>query len=201
MLEALLIGLTRLLTGAVVRLKGFQFDPPAQRVYYANHSSHMDTLLIWSSIPREHRRKVRPVAARDYWWASRWRRYIAEKVFHAVPLSRHRETANEDPLQPLHEALAQGYSLIIFPEGTRGDGAKIQPFKKGLYHLIAQHPDVMLAPVHIDNLSRVLPKGESIPVPILCTVVFGPGFAMEQGEAKDDFIARAQSALQALAAQ
>ncbi len=201
MIETLLIGLTRLLTGAVVQLRGFSFDPPAQRIYYANHTSHMDTLLIWASIPRAHRRKVRPAAAKDYWWATSWRRYLAEKVFNAVPVPRQRETQEDDPLAQLDAALAQGDSLIFFPEGTRGSGAKIQPFKTGLYHLLARHPNVMLAPVYIDNLNRVLPKGETIPVPILCTVTFGSGFYLKQGETKAEFIARAQSELEALAIQ
>ena len=99
-----------------------------------------------------------------------------------MPLSRHRETPAEDPLEPLHAALALGDSLILFPEGTRGDGAKIQPFKKGLYHLVAKHPDVVLVPVYINNISRVLPKGEILPVPILYTVTFGCGFVLNQGE-------------------
>lgn len=201
MIEALLIGLTRILTGAVVQLRGFQFDPLAQRLYYANHTSHMDTLIIWASVPRHQRRKVRPVAAKDYWWASSWRRYLAEKVFHAVPLSRHRESPEQDLLEPLHTALARGDSLIFFPEGTRGNGEKIQPFKKGLYRLAASHPDLVLVPVYINNLNRVLPKGETIPVPVLCTVTFGCGFGLMEGEAKDDFIMRAQSELEALAAR
>jgi 1-acyl-sn-glycerol-3-phosphate acyltransferase len=198
MIESFLIGLTRILTGAVVRTRGFSFDPPAQRIYYANHTSHMDTLLVWSLIPRGQRRKVRPVAARDYWWSSSWRRYLAEKVLHAVPVLRVREMALDDPLHDLEAALAQGDSLIFFPEGTRGTGGKIQPFKNGLHHIVAKHPHVTLVPVYIENLNRVLPKGEMLPVPILCTVSFGAGFSLEAGERRADFIARAQAALEAL---
>jgi len=188
----------RLLTGAVARSRGFSFDPALQRIYYANHTSHLDTLLIWSLIPRSQRRKVRPAAAQDYWWSSRWRRFLAEKIFHAVPVVRQSGAPRRDPLRDLEAALAQGDSLILFPEGTRGAGTKIQPFKTGLHHLVAKHPGVTLVPVYINNLNRVLPKGELLPVPILCTVTFGAEFLLEAGETRADFIARAQAELEAL---
>jgi 1-acyl-sn-glycerol-3-phosphate acyltransferase len=199
--EAFLLGMTRLLTGAVVKTRGFKFEPAAQRIYYANHTSHLDTLLILASIPRPHRKAVRPVAAREYWWKSPWRRWFAEEVFHAVPLPREPSFADPHPLRALEEALAKGDSLIFFPEGTRGDGAKVQPFKSGLYHLAAAHSDTTLVPVYIGNLNRVLPKGEAIPVPILCTVTFGEAFTFEAGEAKAEFLAYAQSRLEALATE
>jgi len=199
MIEAILIGLTRLLTGAVVKYRGFSFESPAQRIFYANHTSHLDTLLIWASIPWLHRQRVRPVAAKDYWWTTPLRRYLAREVFNAVPLPRQLSPEDRYPLQKLEEALAQGDSLIFFPEGTRGDGERIQPFKTGLHRLILNHPHVTLVPVYINNLNRVLPKGELIPVPVLCTVTFGPAFSLRQGETRDEFIERAQSKLEALA--
>ena len=199
MIGPVLIALTRLMTGAVVKTRDFAFEPPVQRIYYANHTSHVDTLLIWSSVPKSQRRQVRPAAAKDYWWSSRWRRHIAENVLHAVPVPRHRDAAESDPLHELSHALAQGDSLIFFPEGTRGNGGAIQPFKHGLYHLAEKYPHVRLVPVYIDNLNRVLPKGEFFPVPILCTITFGAEFALREGETKGDFIARAKSGLEALA--
>jgi len=199
-IEFILIGLMQLLTGAVAQNRGFSFEPSTQRIYYANHTSHLDTLIIWGLIPRSQRKHVRPVAAKDYWWASWWRRFLAERVFHAIPVVRHRESFHEDPLHDLETALAQGESLILFPEGTRGTGQNIQPFKSGLYHLVVKHPGLVLVPVYIDNLNRVLPKGELIPVPVFCTVSFGSGFTLKEGETKADFTARAQSRLQALAA-
>ena len=199
--EALLLGTARLLTGAVVKTRGFRFEPAAQRIYYANHTSHLDTILILASIPRAHRKRVRPAAAKEYWWQSPWRRYVAEEVFHALPVPRQNPAPDSHPLRALEEALVAGDSLIFFPEGTRGDGTKIQPFKSGLYHLLSAHPEAMLVPVYIDNLNRVLPKGEGIPVPILCTVTFGESFAFDPGQTKADFIAYAQSQLEALAAE
>jgi len=199
-LEALIIGLVRLVTGAVGRSFGFSFEPPQQRIYYANHTSHLDTLVIWSLIPRDQRRRVRPAAAQDYWWASRWRRYLAEQVLHCVPVVRHRASPTENPLEAVEAALAQGDSLIIFPEGTRGTGEEMQPFRSGLYHLAAKFPEAELVPVYLHNLNRTLPKGEFLPVPIVCTVAFGAGLRLIEGEKRDDFIARAQRALEGLAA-
>ena len=200
MLEVLIIGLVRLVTGAVGRSFGFSFEPPQQRIYYANHTSHLDTLVIWSLIPRDQRRRVRPAAAQDYWWASRWRRYLAEQVLHCVPVVRHRASPTENPLEAVEAALAQGDSLIIFPEGTRGTGEEMQPFRSGLYHLAAKFPEAELVPVYLHNLNRTLPKGEFLPVPIVCTVAFGAGLRLIEGEKRDDFIARAQRALEGLAA-
>src|SRR5262249_16381026 len=152
------------------------------RIYYANHTSHLDTLVILASLPRRYRVHVRPVAAKDYWWSSPWRRYMADNVFRAVPLSREREPSNPNPLSGLETVLAKGDSLIFFPEGTRGDGAKVQPFRSGLFHLVSKFPGIALVPVYINNLNRVLPKGEAVPVPILCTVTFGASFAKEPEE-------------------
>jgi 1-acyl-sn-glycerol-3-phosphate acyltransferase len=198
MIEAGLIALTRLLTGAVVRSHGFDFEPPAQRIYYANHTSHMDTLLLWSLIPGAQRRNTHPAAAKDYWWSSPWRRFLAERVFRAVPVVRQRENSEDDPLGALEATLAAGGSLIFFPEGTRGAGGRIQDFKGGLYHLASKYPHVTLVPVYIDNLNRVLPKGEFLPVPVICTVRIGAGFTLKPEETKADFITRAHSLLEAL---
>ena len=82
-------------------------------------------------------------------------------------------TDDQDPLEPLAEALRHGDSLVIFPEGTRSNKGEPQPFKSGLYHLAEQFPEVQLIPAWIDNVQRVMPKGEVVPVPILCTVTFG----------------------------
>ena len=200
MFELLIIALVRLMTGAVGRSFGFSFEPPQQRIYYANHTSHLDTLVIWSLVPRDQRRRVRPAAAADYWWTSRWRRYIADRVLHCVPVVRHRASPAENPLEAVEAALAQGDSLILFPEGTRGTGEAIQAFRAGLYHLAAKFPEVELVPVYLHNLNRALPKGEFLPVPIVCNVAFGAGLRLMPGETRDAFIARAQTALEGLAA-
>ena len=125
--------LARLITGAQGHWHG---SPPKaeQRIYFANHQSHFDWVLIWAALPRELRAITRPIAARDYWTASKLKHWITREIFNAVYVSRQRSD-DEDPLEPLMEALRHGDSLVIFPEGTRGNRADPATFKAGLYHL------------------------------------------------------------------
>lgn len=193
----LLSTVARLITGAQGHWYG---SPPKaeQRIYFANHQSHFDWVLIWASLPRDLRAQTRPIAARDYWTSSPLKHWITREVFNAVYVSRIR-TEDEDPLEPLVEALRNGDSLVIFPEGTRGNKGEPQAFKAGLYHLAEQFPDVQLIPTWIDNVQRVMPKGEVVPVPILCSVTFGAPMTLGAGEDKRAFLERARSAVVALA--
>jgi len=196
--SGLLVGLMRLLVGAYPRWLGC--DPgPAQRIYFANHTSHIDTLAIWSALPPQLRATTRPVAAKDYWGKGLLRRYIANQGLHVVLIERAKEGRQGDPLQPLVDALEQGESLIIFPEGTRGTAALPAAFKSGLYHLAQRFPAVELVPVYLENLHRSMPKGTIMPVPLICTVRFGTPVAPVAGEAKEAFLARARDAVVVLA--
>jgi 1-acyl-sn-glycerol-3-phosphate acyltransferase len=189
----------RLITGAQGHWYGC---PPKaeQRIYFANHQSHLDWVLIWCSLPRDLRATTRPIAAKDYWTSSPLKHWITREVFHAVYVNRQR-TDDQDPLEPLVEALKRGDSLVIFPEGTRGSGGLPAAFKSGLYHLAEQFPNVTLVPAWIDNVQRVMPKGEVLPVPILCSVTFGAPVAPPQpGEDKRAFLERARDAVVALEA-
>ncbi|MFM6985977.1 MAG: lysophospholipid acyltransferase family protein [Hydrogenophaga sp.] len=192
----LLLGFVRLLTGAQARWHGC---PPKaeQRIYFANHQSHADLVLIWAALPKELRSITRPIAARDYWTTSGLKRWITSAVFHAVYVERERK-GDEDPLAPLISALDSGDSLILFPEGTRGHAEDPQPFKSGLYNLARRFPDVVLVPTWIHNVQRVMPKGEVIPVPVLCSVTFGEPIRLAPAEARADFLARAREAVMSL---
>jgi len=192
----LLAFLARLITGAQGHWYG---SPPKaeQRIYFANHQSHFDWVLIWAALPRDLRAQTRPIAARDYWTSSPLKHWITREIFNAVYVSRVR-TADEDPLEPLAEALKNGDSLVIFPEGTRGNKGEPQAFKAGLFHLAEQFPEVQLIPTWIDNVQRVMPKGEVVPVPILCSVTFGAPMQINAGEDKRAFLARARDAVIAL---
>ena len=192
----LLAFIARLITGAQGHWKGC---PPKaeQRIYFANHQSHLDWVLIWATLPRELRASTRPIAARDYWTSSPFRHWITREVFNAVYVSRQR-TDEQDPLEPLVEALKDGDSLVIFPEGTRSNKGLPQPFRSGLYSLAEQFPQVQLFPAWIDNVQRVMPKGEVVPVPILCTVTFGAPITLGDGEERRAFLVRAREAVMAL---
>lgn len=196
-ISALLVGLVRLLVGAAPRWSG-EGPSSRQRIYFANHSSHIDTLALWSALPPRLRRKTRPVAAADYWGRGA-RRHILSAGLNGVLIDRARSDPNRDPLSPLHDALAQGDSLILFPEGTRRAQPLPGAFRSGLYHLAVRFPAVELIPVYLENLHRSLPKGSLLPVPLICTVRFGAPLARIEGESKDDFLRRARAAVIALA--
>ena len=191
------------LTGATVRW--CDCAPEArQRVYFANHTSHLDFVVLWSALPAQLRMRTRPVAAKDY-WQSGIRRYLAVNIFRAVLVERRTESHPQHQLEAarhsldlLLEALANRDSLIIFPEGTRGDGLKIGPFKSGLYHLWRQRPDVQFVPVYLANLNRVLPKGEVLPVPFISRIAFGPPLQPAPDESKETFLREAREAVCAL---
>ncbi|QDF95813.1 1-acyl-sn-glycerol-3-phosphate acyltransferase [Azoarcus sp. DD4] len=195
---AALCGFAKLVTG--VRATWRDNAPEArQRVYFANHRSHGDFLLIWASLPPALRHATRPVAGADYWLTGRLRRYIAERVFRGVLIDRTAGARQADPVAQMSAALAAGESLIVFPEGTRNLGEGLLPFKSGIYHLARANPAVEFVPVWIENLGRVMPKGSLIPVPLLCSLSFGAALRLDGDEAKNDFLHRAQAALAALA--
>ena len=191
-----LLGLIRVLTGAQARWHGC---PPMaeQRIYFANHQSHADLVMIWAALPAELRGITRPIAAKDYWTKSPFRKWITTAVFNAVYVDRAR-TGEQDPLEPLIEALEHGDSIVIFPEGTRGSTGEPQAFKAGLYNLALKFPGVVLVPAWINNVQRVMPKGEVVPVPILCSVTFGAPIRLEPGEERRAFLDRARLAVIAL---
>jgi 1-acyl-sn-glycerol-3-phosphate acyltransferase len=175
---------------------------PRQRVYFANHTSNGDMPMIWSVLPPALRRDTRPVAAADYWLTSKLRAFLGAEVFRAVLIDRRPEARTEDPLAKINAALAEGSSLIIFPEGQRNmTEARLLPFKAGLYNMGKAHPNVDLVPTWIANLNTIMPKGEVIPLPLICTVTFGAPLHVEANETKDAFLARASGALLALAPQ
>ena len=191
-----LLGLIRVLTGSQARWHGC---PPKaeQRIYFANHQSHADLVMIWAALPKELRSVTRAIAARDYWTKSPFKKWLTTEVFNVIYVSRER-TADEDPLEPLLEALSHGDSIILFPEGTRGHAEEPQAFKAGLYNLATKCPGAVLVPAWINNVQHVLPKGEVVPVPVLCSVTFGAPFQLQEGEDRGAFLKRAREAVIAL---
>jgi 1-acyl-sn-glycerol-3-phosphate acyltransferase len=192
-----LVALTRLLVGAYPRWIGCA-PRLSQRIYFANHTSHIDTVAIWAALPMRLRQHTHPVAALDYWGEGP-RRYLATRALRAILIDRARENRTTDPLAPLVECLERGESLILFPEGTRGDSPVPASFKSGLYRLAAQFPGAELIPVYLENLHRSLPKGAVLPIPITCTVRFGAPMSLAPDETKESFLARARSEVLKLA--
>lgn len=196
LMSMFLLGLIRILTGSQARWLGC---PPKaeQRIYFANHQSHADLVMIWAALPLELRSVTRAIAAKDYWTKTPFKQWLTSAVFNVIYVSRDR-TSDEDPLEPLFEALSNGDSIILFPEGTRGFTGTPQAFKAGLYNLALKFPHAVLVPTWINNVQHVLPKGEVVPVPVLCSVTFGSPITLGEGEDRHAFLERARNAVIAL---
>jgi 1-acyl-sn-glycerol-3-phosphate acyltransferase len=191
-------GFARLITGVRGRSVGQQ-AATGPVIYFANHTSHGDFVLIWTVLRPPLRRVTRPVAGADYWTNGRLRHWIAANVFDAILIERGKLDRTSDPTAPVLAALDAGQSVIIFPEGTRNQGDQpLLPFKSGLYRLAEARPHIPLIPVWIENISRVMPKGEFLPIPLLCSVTFGPTLSVEAGELRPAFLARAAAAVRRL---
>jgi 1-acyl-sn-glycerol-3-phosphate acyltransferase len=198
LLARLIAFLARVASGPNVRVTGAGVCQ-GQCIFYANHSSHLDVVVLWAVLPSAIRQRTRPVAARDYWEKSALRRFAATRIFNAVLVDRDGNLAAlRQQLEQLMAALDDGASLILFPEGTRGAGAEVAPFRAGLHFLARQRPDVDLVPVNLHNLGRIMPKGEFAPVPQLSRVTFGAPLHLDPRESKDAFLERARRALIAL---
>ena len=195
--KAPLACLVRLFTG--VRRVADPGGEARPSVYYANHSSHLDFVVIWAALPGRLRDRVRPVAAADYWQAGPLRRWLAARVFHAVLVPRGKLCRGDDPVGLMAAVLAEGGDLIVFPEGTRSEDGVVGTFRSGLHALAMRHPDARLVPVYLENLNRILPKGEVLLLPILGSATFGPPCdGPREGESRHDFLIRARAALLAL---
>lgn len=189
----LIAGFARLVTGVFGDWRGCE-PSLNQRVYFANHTSHGDFVLIWTVLSVRARRQTRPVAAADYWNVPGLRRFIGAHVFRALLIDR--LAGGGSAIAAMTDALARGDTLIIFPEGTRNAGeVPLQPLRSGIHRLAVAYPGVEFVPVWINNISRVMPKGERLPVPLLCSVIFGAPISAEPDEPRDVFLDRAREAL------
>jgi 1-acyl-sn-glycerol-3-phosphate acyltransferase len=206
-LASLLAAAARGITGVQVQWAGCAPEEK-QRVYFANHTSHLDFVVLWSALPAEIRALTRPIAAKDYWEATPFRRYLTSRVFNAVLIERGAMAKAKNPadshfigrslIEDLAVALGKTNSIILFPEGTRGTGEKLGEFRSGIYHLALRRPDVEFVPAYLENLNRILPKGEFLPVPMLSLLTFGKPLQLEPGDSKQSFLARAHQAVSSL---
>ena len=188
-----LISVLRVLIGVNARWE----SPPdltRQRIYFANHTSHMDTLAIIAALPADARVNVRPVAAADYWGKNAFLSYISQKGLNAVLIDR-TSGADKNLLEPIFDVLKAGHSIIFFPEGTRSCQALPGEFKSGLFRLSETFPDVDLVPVYLENFHRSMPNGKHFPLPIICTIRIGNPLQKMIGEEKQLFLERARDAI------
>lgn len=203
MIGRLIAGFAKLISGATSLWTAPPTTAP-QRVYFANHTSHLDFVIIWSALPPAMRARTRPVAGSDYWMKGPLRRYLADNVFRAILIERGgggvaiSPTTASKSIEQIAYGMSNDKNIIVFPEGTRSMDGEVKPFKSGLYHLCRMKPGLELVPVYLANMNRILPKGEMIPVPLLGRVIFGKPMTMGPNEDKAAFLVRARNALLAL---
>ncbi len=191
--ETLLTWIARFISGVSVRWVDSQPDT-CQRVYFANHTSHLDVVLVWSALPTDVRRLTRPIAAKDYWTGGPIRKHVS-KAFNAMLIDRKEIKVHQSPIDLMLSEIGTTHSLIIFPEGGRQSDDGVGEFKSGLYYLSKKRPELELIPVYLNNMNRILPRGEILPVPLLSSLIFGPPIWLEAGEPKATFLARARAAV------
>jgi len=190
-----LILLARIVSGSTVLWYESQPDDSCQRVYFANHTSHLDALVVWAALPPAIRGKTRMVAAQDYWDAGPVRRYISRTLLKAVLIERENVSFKNTPIKVMVDEIKNEYSLILFPEGGRSQDGTLGEFKSGLYYLCKRRPDLELIPIYLNNLNSILPRGKTLPVPMLSRVIFGPPMWLEIDERKESFLQRARNAI------
>lgn len=170
--------------------------PSRPRVYFSNHTSHLDFILMWSCLPPRVRKQTVAAAAADYWCKTAIRRWIAGHLFNSIMIERTDISRHNNPISAIVNELDKGKSVIIFPEGGRSDGPDIEELKSGLFHIARKRPDVEMVPAYIHNANRVLPKGFSFPLPIMCSVSFGNPMRLLPDENKNSFSKRARLQLE-----
>lgn len=203
MIAGFLAFIARLISGATARWTAL-LEPGRQRVFFANHTSHLDFIIIWSSLPAAMRATTRPVAGADYWGKGPLRRFLSTKVFNAILIERHAAesgralSAAARSIESIAAGMGDHFSIIVFPEGTRSLTGEILPFKSGLYHLLKLKPELEIVPVYLANMNRILPKGEVLPVPLIGRVIVGAPMNFDPTEDKHAFLTRARDAMLAL---
>lgn len=199
-LESCFTGFVRLWSGVTVRR-----SPPSRngrpRVYYANHSSHLDLPVVRAAFPPEDRGRLRAAAADDYWGATPARRWVAGRLLNAVFIERIHITRSTNPVPLLTAVLRSGGDVLIFPEGTRGDTGEPGPFKSGLWRIAREVPEAEFVPVWLENAARAMPKGEQVPLPLLCAVSFGQALPDGLSADREKFLTEARERLVALSSR
>lgn len=140
-------------------------------LFAPNHSSHFDLLSIASALPHRMVNRTFAVAAKDYFFNRTWKALGARVFVNAIPFDR--KSRVTESMQACREALDSGYSLVIFPEGTRSPNGMLQEFKPGVGQLLASHPKAFAVPVFIDGAYQIMPKGSKGPGPGKLKVRFG----------------------------
>lgn len=149
-------------------------------VIVANHTSHLDTLVLMSLYPLSVINNIRPVAAADYFMKNRYMRWFSTKCIDIIPIDRQVMKAPDQLFAECHQALENNDILILFPEGTRSITEERDfKLKRGIHIMISKYPEIPVIPVILRGLGKALPKGEALFVPFNCDVIVGDPLAYE----------------------
>ncbi|MDG2139425.1 MAG: lysophospholipid acyltransferase family protein [Flavobacteriales bacterium] len=166
-----------------------------QFILIANHNSHMDTMALMSAIPSRYIHRVHPIAARDFFGGSLFKKILMRYLVNATLIKRDRTDSENDPIDSMDKMLKKARSLILYPEGSRGIPGIMSNFKRGLGYLIQRNPEVDVIPVYLDNIYKTLPKGKNVILPYNCSITFGDPIKFESLE-MDDILHTAEKAIQ-----
>ena len=189
--------LVLIVMGVNIRNRARLVSSPA--IVVANHNSHLDTMVLVSMFPQSNLRRIRPVAAEDYFLKNKWLAWFALNIIGIIPLNRTHKGAKNDPLAGCSAALSRGDILLLFPEGSRGEPEQLAEFKSGVAHLAKRHPEIPVIPVFMQGLGKALPKGEWVLVPVVCDVVVGE--PIYWSGTRKEFMAQLEDCVQEMAKQ
>ena len=164
-----------------------------QFILIANHNSHMDTMAIMSAIPSRYIHKVHPIAARDFFGGSLFKKILMRYLVNATLIQRDRDDPNNDPIDSMDKMLKKSRSLILFPEGSRGTPGVMSKFKKGLGYLIQRNPEINVIPVYLDNVYKTLPRGKNLILPYNCSIKFGDPIKFKSMDMEDILLSSEKS--------
>ena len=168
-----------------------------QFILIANHNSHMDTMAIMSAIPSRYIHKVHPIAARDFFGGSLFKKILMRYLVNATLIQRDRDDPENDPIDSMDKMLKKSRSLILFPEGSRGVPGVMTKFKKGLGYLIQRNPEINVIPVYLDDVYKTLPRGKNLILPYNCSIKFGDPIQFKSME-MEDILLSSEKAMQNL---
>ena len=165
-----------LITGMLIRGKE---NIPKNEPYLiiANHNSHLDILAIMSMYKSSELINVNPVAASDYFFKNKYLKWVSLNLIGIIPINRKiKREGNAHPLDEVYRKIEEGKTLIIFPEGSRGEPEQLQKFKNGIGHIAKKYPDLKILPIILENAGKALPKNEALFVPLIIKIEIKEAF-------------------------
>lgn len=162
------------------RFKGLK-----QFIIIANHNSHLDTMSILSALPFSQQTKVHPVAAADYFGKNRFTKFFTEFFVNTLLIERNKNQGRSSALDDMDQLLKNGFSILIFPEGSRGEAEIIQEFKNGAAILLKKNPSICFIPIFMKGMGKALPKGDPFLVPTECQVRIGNPVSIDNIDQKE----------------